>query len=262
MESKQFQTTVSLEKALENPRDWRHNTKSWQSTGLGRPNELVDLLWLSCYSWADTGRKGEGENTNSVNVPGSWSLPLTEKAVGAAVQAFMLEMLPQGHPQTHCQGSSLEEKILASAPVTLLLTLSVTTANSTSSELEVPSLVWAVHLMLLLTGMGLEKLATSSSNKKKPKKTHQKIIPKHCRFPSAGDISSLGKLKTVLWSGCCWGRVNVWFALVFELGPVFLLSCLCPDVLNLVLHSRCTSLSEYWPHLHSHKNYFVVIRQL
>lgn len=168
-------------------------------------------------------------------------------------------MLPQGHPQTHCQVSSLEEKILASAPVTLLLTSSVMTANSTSSELEVPSLVWAVHLMLLLTYVwALENMLLPHLTKKSQQQ--QKIIPNHCRFPSAGDIYSLGKLKTVLWSGCCWGHVNVWFALVFELGPVFLLSFLCPDVLNLILHSRCTSLSEYWLHPHSHKDYFVVIR--
>lgn len=33
-------------------------------------------------------------------------------------------------------------------------------------------------------------------------------------------------------------EVFVWYALVFELGPVFLLSFLCPAVLNLLLHSR------------------------
>lgn len=224
--------------------------KSWPSTGLERPNELVDLIWLSCYSWADTRREGEGENSNWINIPGGRSLPSTEKAVGAAVQASLLDMMPQGHPQTHSQGSSLEEKSTCSCTCDLA-------AYIVRDDCKLDRF-WARGACLSLNcgpdvapciGAGLGTQATSSSTKKY-----------HFRLPSAGDITFLGKSKTLLWSGCCLGRINVWYALAFELGPVFLLSFLCPDVLNLLLHSRCTSLSEYWPHLHSHRDYFVVIR--
>lgn len=166
------------------------------------------------------------------------------------MQASLPEMVPQGHPQTHSQGSALEEKRTCFCTCDLA-------AYIVRDDCKLYQF-WARGASLSLNcgpdvapdiGMGLGTQATSSSTKKE-----------HCRFPSAGDISSLRKLKTLLWSGCCLGPINVWYALVFELGPVFLLSFLCPDVLNILFHSRCTSLSVYWAHLHSSRDYFVVIR--
>lgn len=147
LEAKRFQITLRFRDIFENLSDKRHR-KSWQNIGLERPNELADFIWLSHYSWADKRRKGEGENSNKINIPGGWNCPLTGKAVDAAVQTSLLD---KDNLKLILKGFLKGRKVLASAAVTLLLTLSELPANSASFELEVPALVWTMDLMLLLT---------------------------------------------------------------------------------------------------------------
>lgn len=70
------------------------------------------------------------------------------KAVDAAVQTSLLD---KDTLKLILKGFLEGKKVLASAPVTLLLSLSELPANSASFELEVPALVWTVDSMLLLT---------------------------------------------------------------------------------------------------------------